>query len=136
MSVLMKQYQVVQLEAEYLRNRNNCRAVGSHGLVSQDSRVWNKRSPWNKRIFKSEFYFIFHQSRYCGHFPFFSQKLIKIAPKLFPDSRVSLDMDFLVHGRAQNVYIFSYNLFVTSKNEATNSPIHELKVLQNDFQSL
>ena len=28
------------------------------------------------------------------------------------------------------------NLFVTSKNETTNSPIHEIKVLQNVFYSL
>ena len=29
-----------------------------------------------------------------------------------------------------------YNLFVTSKNETTNSPIHEFEMLQNVFQSL
>jgi len=28
--------------------------------------------------------------------------------------------------------IIGYNLFVTSKNEATNSPIHEFKVLHKD----
>ena len=27
-----------------------------------------------------------------------------------------------------------YDLFVTSKNEATNSPIHQFKVLQNVFK--
>ena len=31
------------------------------------------------------------------------------------------------------VFPVPYNLFVTSKNETTNSPIHEFKVLQNVF---
>ena len=30
--------------------------------------------------------------------------------------------------------LMNFNLFVTSKNETTNSPIHELKVLQNVFR--
>ena len=31
---------------------------------------------------------------------------------------------------------YTFNVFVTSKNETTNSPIHESKVLQNFFSSL
>ena len=32
------------------------------------------------------------------------------------------------------LFLLPFNLFVTSKNESTNSPIHEFKVLQNFFK--
>ena len=37
---------------------------------------------------------------------------------------------------AQNIFLVlqTFNLFVTSKNETTNYPIHEFKVLQNGFK--
>ena len=37
---------------------------------------------------------------------------------------------------ARNIFLVlqTFNLFVTSKNETTNSPIHKFKVLQNVFK--
>ena len=37
------------------------------------------------------------------------------------------------HTKFENMYDITNNLFVTSKNETMNSPIHEFKVLQNVF---
>ena len=43
-----------------------------------------------------------------------------------------LKNNYFLHG--SSVYIMVNNLFVTSKYETTNSPIHEFKALQNVFK--
>ena len=48
------------------------------------------------------------------------------------------NLEFRIYGFFSWIFIMQViiNLFVTSKNETTNSPIHEFKVLQNVFKSL
>ena len=48
-----------------------------------------------------------------------------------------LQLNFLksaIHKSYENGEKYIFNLFVISKNEFTNSPIHESKVLQNVFR--
>ena len=71
-----------------------------------------------------------------------SPERIELEAALVKYSDVTEDVPIVIGGqeyRTDDVryqVMVNFNLFVSSKNETSNSPIHEFKVLQNVFEGL